>query len=98
MNKEEVLDKILGSHKHRMVDYPIMDADKEAIFDCMEEYANQSRELFNDSDLKHIQTVIELSFTSKNYHKTNPYFIHSKNIINKIKEILEKTIKFPLKR
>ena len=37
---EKILEEVYGSHKHRMVDYPIMDHDKEAILDCINKALN----------------------------------------------------------
>lgn len=104
MNREQLIEKYKAK-KEELLERAKTASDKDRITldieitDCMLFIQDLERveELINDSDLKHIQDVIEVSFKSENYHKTNPYFIHSKNIFHKIKNLLERTIKFPLK-
>jgi len=37
---EKILEEVYGSEKHRMVDYQIMDHDKDAILDCINKALN----------------------------------------------------------
>ena len=57
------------------------------VFVSEEKHTKLVEPFTNKSDLAHLIVVLERSQDSPNYSKDNPYFIHTRNLIWKCKEL-----------